>query len=62
MFQVGFAAVDCTKHKEPCNAHDVQGYPTFVFFRYGKQPQKYTGNREVGEMCIWKDHACCLSF
>ena len=45
--QVAFAAIDCTKYQSVCSAHDVSGYPTFKYFNYGKNAQKYTGGREV---------------
>jgi len=44
--KVAFAAVDCTVHKESCSSHDVTGYPTFKYFNYGKNSQKYMGGRE----------------
>lgn len=47
MFQVAFAAVDCTKHAALCTSNDVSGYPTFKYFNYGKNDIKYTGGREV---------------
>jgi hypothetical protein len=42
-----FAAMDCTIHRTSCTAHDVSGYPTFKYFNYGKNAQKYMGGREV---------------
>ncbi|KAI0233262.1 Protein disulfide-isomerase A5 [Lamellibrachia satsuma] len=44
--KVVFAAVDCTKNSPTCQTEDVSGYPTFVYFNYGKNSQKYTGGRE----------------
>ncbi|CAB3986332.1 disulfide-isomerase A5-like, partial [Paramuricea clavata] len=43
--KIGFAAVDCTKETASCSAHGVQGYPTFKYFNYGKNDEKYTGGR-----------------
>ena len=45
--QVAFAGIDCTVDRESCQAFDVSGYPTFVYFNYGQNSQKYTGGREV---------------
>ena len=47
MWQVAFGAVDCTTETAVCGQHDVTGYPTFKYFNYGKDGQKYTGGREV---------------
>ncbi|XP_028394344.1 protein disulfide-isomerase A5-like isoform X2 [Dendronephthya gigantea] len=43
--KIGFAAVDCTKETAVCGAHGVEGYPTFKYFNYGKNDEKYTGGR-----------------
>ncbi|KAK0050068.1 protein disulfide-isomerase A5, partial [Biomphalaria pfeifferi] len=47
--KVAFAAVDCTVHTGTCNSHDVKGYPTFKYFNYGKNAQKYMGGREKND-------------
>ncbi|KAK2166678.1 hypothetical protein NP493_1310g00031 [Ridgeia piscesae] len=47
--KVNFAAIDCTKHTATCQAEDVSGYPTFVYFNYGKNSMKYTGGREEAD-------------
>ncbi|WAR04249.1 PDIA5-like protein [Mya arenaria] len=39
---------DDTK-KASCAAHDVNGYPTFKYFNYGKNSQKYMGGREEAD-------------
>ncbi|KAK6181655.1 hypothetical protein SNE40_009469 [Patella caerulea] len=44
--KVAFTAVDCTTQSGICLAHDVTGYPTFKYFNYGKNSQKYMGGRE----------------
>ena len=51
--KVAFAAMDCTVHTATCSSHDVSGYPTFKYFNYGKNPQKYMGGREVGSLWLW---------
>ncbi|KAL5009597.1 hypothetical protein ScPMuIL_011902 [Solemya velum] len=47
--KVAFAAIDCTDHSTLCSSHDVTGYPTFKYFNYGKNPQKYMGGREEAD-------------
>ncbi|XP_055709499.1 protein disulfide-isomerase A5 [Phlebotomus papatasi] len=37
------AAIDCTKHKETCSAHNVKGYPTIKYFSYLKTVKEYMG-------------------
>ncbi|CAG5116417.1 unnamed protein product, partial [Candidula unifasciata] len=44
--KVAFAAVDCTIQTGTCKSNDVTGYPTFKYFNYGKNAQKYMGGRE----------------
>ena len=43
--KVSFAALDCTKFNPLCKQHDVSGFPTFLYFNYGKQPSPYQGDR-----------------
>lgn len=43
--KVSFAAVDCTKSEPICKKHDVTGFPTFIYFNYGKNPSPYYGDR-----------------
>ncbi|CAH3172769.1 unnamed protein product [Porites evermanni] len=43
--KIEYAAVDCTVHTSVCSKFDVQGYPTFRYFNYGKKDFKYTGGR-----------------
>lgn len=40
------AAVDCTKNRELCSEYEVQGFPTFKYFAYGKNPSQYSGGRQ----------------
>ena len=40
------AAVDCTKNQELCTEYEVQGFPTFKYFSYGKNPGQYSGGRK----------------
>lgn len=43
--KVSFAALDCTKFNSLCKKHDVSGFPTFIYFNYGKTPFPYQGPR-----------------
>ncbi|KAG9470668.1 hypothetical protein GDO78_017038, partial [Eleutherodactylus coqui] len=47
--KIAYAAVDCTKEKnqELCKQEGVEGFPTFVYFNYGKFIEKYNGERSV---------------
>ncbi|KAH9503116.1 Protein disulfide-isomerase A5, partial [Bulinus truncatus] len=47
--KVAFAGVDCTVQTATCNSHDIKGYPTFKYFNYGKNSQKYMGGREEND-------------
>ncbi|KAK7478534.1 hypothetical protein BaRGS_00030206, partial [Batillaria attramentaria] len=48
--KVMFGAVDCTTQQGICSAHDVTGYPTFIYFNYfNKNSQKYMGGREEND-------------
>ncbi|KAK7092365.1 protein disulfide-isomerase A5-like [Littorina saxatilis] len=47
--KVMFGAVDCTTQQGVCSAHDVTGYPTFKYFNYMKNSQKYMGGREEND-------------
>ncbi|XP_021377087.1 protein disulfide-isomerase A5-like [Mizuhopecten yessoensis] len=47
--KVLLAAIDCTVHSSSCTAHEVTGYPTFKYFKYGKSPQNYMGGREEAD-------------
>nr|UMA82692.1 venom-related protein disulfide isomerase [Conus ebraeus] len=47
--KVMFGAVDCTTQQGVCSAHDVTGYPTFKYFNYNKNSQKYMGGREEND-------------
>ncbi len=44
--KVTFAAVDCTQFTSICDKHDVDGYPTFTYFSYGKSPSPYVGSAD----------------
>ncbi|KAK2570032.1 Protein disulfide-isomerase A5 [Acropora cervicornis] len=45
--KIAYAAVDCTVQTSVCNQYDVNGYPTFRYFNYGKKDFKYMGGREA---------------
>ena len=43
--RIQFAGVDCGPYKQLCNMYDVAGFPTILYFNYGKNEQKYIGER-----------------
>ncbi|GFN83086.1 protein disulfide-isomerase a5, partial [Plakobranchus ocellatus] len=51
--KVAFAAVDCTVQSGTCSSHDVTGYPTFKYFNYGKNAQKYMGGRQEADFLAY---------
>jgi hypothetical protein len=38
--------VDCTVEKEPCEQHNVKGFPTIIYFNFGKNPKEYSSTRD----------------
>ena len=44
--KVAFIAVDCTQEKAVCEQYNVKGFPTIIYFNFGKNPQPYEGGRE----------------
>ena len=44
--KISFAALDCTKYQSVCEKFDVTGFPTFLYFNYGKNPTPYNGARD----------------
>lgn len=43
--KLSFAAVDCTKASALCSSNSVTGYPTIMYYNYGKNSFKYMGPR-----------------
>lgn len=43
--KLAFGALDCTKSRSVCDKYEVKGYPTFIYFNYGKNPAPYNGAR-----------------
>jgi protein disulfide-isomerase-like protein len=43
--KVAFVAVDCTKNEKVCGQYEVKGFPTIMYFNFGKNPKKYEGGR-----------------
>ncbi|XP_073401366.1 protein disulfide-isomerase A5 isoform X1 [Dendrobates tinctorius] len=45
--KIGVAAVDCTKEKNQdlCKQEGVEGFPTYIYYNYGKSTEKYNGER-----------------
>ena len=45
--RVAFVAVDCTQNKPVCDQYEVKGFPTILYFNFGKNPTPYDGGREA---------------
>lgn len=45
--KIAFVAVDCTKSQPVCEQYGVQGFPTIIYFNYGKNQKPYEGGREA---------------
>jgi hypothetical protein len=45
--KVAFVAVDCTKSNPICEQHGVKGFPTIIYFSFGKNSKPYEGGREL---------------
>lgn len=43
--KVAFIAVDCTKSKVVCDQNNVKGFPTIIYFNFGKNSRQYEGGR-----------------
>ncbi|XP_066543542.1 protein disulfide-isomerase A5 [Amia ocellicauda] len=45
--KIAYVAVDCTKglNHDLCKQEGVEGYPTFIYYNYGKYAEKYNGER-----------------
>jgi len=47
--KTAFVAIDCTKEKIVCEKYDVKGFPTIIYFNFGKNPTPYEGGRELND-------------
>lgn len=45
--KTAFIAVDCTIEKAVCEKYSVKGFPTIIYFNFGKNPTPYEGGREL---------------
>ena len=45
--------VDCTIHREVCEANGVQGYPTLKSFYAGKELAAFSGPRDLPGFKEW---------
>ena len=51
--QIGFAEVNCDDHKELCNEHGIQGYPTLKLYFNAKRVDDYNGARTAEAMTTY---------
>lgn len=42
---MAFVAVDCTKNSVVCEQNNVKGFPTIIYFNFGKNARAYEGGR-----------------
>ncbi|KAF8996782.1 thioredoxin domain-containing 5 [Cyathus striatus] len=50
---LNFAQVNCVVHGDLCNANDIRGYPTMLFFSDGKITDEYKGSRALPDLKDW---------
>ncbi|KAF1843560.1 thioredoxin-like protein [Cucurbitaria berberidis CBS 394.84] len=48
-----FAKVDCLAFADVCNEHDVQSYPSMVYFIDGKEVQRERGAKDMKALSVW---------
>ncbi|KAL6711033.1 hypothetical protein ACN47E_006908 [Coniothyrium glycines] len=48
-----FAKVDCVAFADVCNAHNVQSYPSMVYFVDGKETQREKGSKDMHALSTW---------
>lgn len=48
-----FAKVDCVAFADVCNAHDVQSYPSMIYFVDGKETQREKGSKDMKGLSKW---------
>ncbi|CAL1297755.1 unnamed protein product [Larinioides sclopetarius] len=55
--EVKLAAVDCTTYSSICSAHDVKGYPTFIYFNSYSVEKPYEGGRTKNDFIQYMESA-----
>jgi protein disulfide-isomerase len=48
-----FAKVDCMAFADTCKAYNVNGYPTMLYFKDGKEVQREQGTKDMKGMSDW---------
>jgi protein disulfide-isomerase A1 len=47
------AKLDATTEKNSASKYDIQGYPTVLWFEYGKMKEEYEGGRSAEDISSW---------
>lgn len=48
-----FAKVDCVAYADVCKKHNIQSYPTMIYFQDGKETERETGSKDMKGMSSW---------
>jgi protein disulfide-isomerase len=48
-----FAKVDCVAYADVCKKHNIQSYPTMIYFQDGKESERETGSKDMKGMSTW---------
>ncbi|KAF2748636.1 thioredoxin-like protein [Sporormia fimetaria CBS 119925] len=48
-----FAKIDCMAYRDACKAHDINGFPSIIQFKDGKEIQRIKGQRDLEDVSKW---------
>ena len=48
-----FAKVDCVAYADICKKHNIQSYPSMIYFQDGKEMERETGSKDMKGMSSW---------
>jgi thioredoxin domain-containing protein 5 len=51
------AEVNCDEHGALCKTHNIQAYPTLLYFPAEGQSIEYTGGRKIDQLKIFAENA-----